>query len=79
MSVKSFIKEHLLKHHLSNNIASFVDNRIFTNIFTTQFASHILEVAIVGIIGGAAGFTDKLLIQFLYDKFIKSKNKQDEN
>jgi len=79
MSVKSFIKEHLLGHHLSDDVASFIGGGVFANIFTTQFASHILEVAIVGIIGGAAGFTDKLLIQFLYDKFIKSKNKQDEN
>jgi len=73
MSVKSFIKEHLLGHHLSDDVASFVGGVVFTNIFTTQFASHILEVAIVGIIGGAAGFAGKLLIQFLYDKFIKSK------
>ena len=79
MSVKSFIKEHLLKHHLSDDVASFVGGGVFANIFTTQFASHILEVAIIGIIGGAAGLVGKLFIQFLYDNFFKSKNKQDEN
>lgn len=79
MSVKSFIKEHLLGHHLSDDVASFVGGGVFANIFTTQFASHILEVAIVGIIGGTAGFAGKLFIQFLYDKFFKSKNKQNEN
>ena len=79
MSIKSFIKERLLGNHLSDDVASFVGGGVFANIFTTQFASHILEVAIIGIIGGAAGLVGKLFIQFIYDKFIKSKNKQHEN
>lgn len=79
MSIKNFIKEHFLGHHYSDDIASFIGGSIFANIFTMQFASHILEVAIVGLIGGAAGLVGKLFIQFSYDKFIKSKNKQDEN
>lgn len=79
MSIKSFIKERLLVNHLSDDVASFVGGGVFANILTAQFASHILEVAIIGFVGGAAGLTSKLLIQFLYDKFFKSKNKQNEN
>ena len=79
MSIKFFIKERLLGNHLSDDVASFVGGGVFANILTAQFASHILEVAIIGFVGGAAGLTSKLLIQFLYDKFFKSKNKQNEN
>jgi hypothetical protein len=41
--------------------------------------NHTLEVAVVGFVGGACGLIGKLAIQFIYDKFFKSKNKQNEN
>lgn len=47
MSVKSFIKEHLLGHHISDDVASFVGGGVFANIFTAQFVNHTLEVAVV--------------------------------
>jgi len=71
MSLRQFVKEHFFGHHISDDIASFIGGSIFANIFTTQFASHIVEVAIVGLIGGGCGLIGKLLIQFFYDKYIK--------
>lgn len=79
MSIKSFIKEHLLGHHISDDVASFVGGGVFANVFTTQFVNHTLEVAVVGFVGGACGLIGKLAIQFIYDKFFKSKINNDDN
>jgi ABC-type bacteriocin/lantibiotic exporter with double-glycine peptidase domain len=71
MSLKQYIKEHILGHYLSDDIATFTGGALFANIFTTKFISHIFEVALVGFIGGACGLIGKLLIQFIYDKYFK--------
>lgn len=73
--MRNWLKEHLFGHHVSDDIASFLGGALFANIFSANFINHMVEVAIVGFVGGAFGLAGKLLIQFFYDKFFKKDEK----
>ena len=73
MSIKEFFIKHLLGNYTSDDLASFIGGGTLATVFSATYVSHILDVAVVGFVGGACGLVGKILIQFIYDKYIKRK------